>query len=183
MRRRPLGNCSLMGSVFQKSWELHAAIPAISPAASVQEAGLVQPGFISSVSLHYLFYFNYFFNSFSECSLRLFFLVRDSRKAGAEGKYYQPSWDVYYMQEFHVRSSPMAVTTLHLYSHAAKAKKRLFSGHSPWGAQQPVLSLACLLPLCDLQSFASGLPMSVLWGHQENTGKDLTPNCRRQCNR
>lgn len=61
-------------------------------------------------------------------------------KAGAEGKYYQPSWDFYHVQGF--CGSPVPAGTIHPHSHTDKAKERVCSGHSALGAQHPTLSLA-----------------------------------------
>lgn len=86
------------------------------------------------------------------------------------------------MQEFCSRSSPVPITTLLPHSYAAKAMKRVCSGIHPWGVEQPILSLAQLLHLRDHQSFASDLPVSLLWGHQDDTSEDLPTHCRGQCN-
>lgn len=78
---------------------------------------------------------------------------------------------------------PLCPSPPSTHTHMLPKPRKGFSPFAqPWGAQQPVLSLAWLLPLCDHQSFASDLPVSLLWGHQEDTGKDLPTCCRRQCN-
>jgi len=138
-RRKPPGNCSQMGLAFQKCWELR--VPAGDSLASIigtgnaGDQGSCSRGLLFQSLCIYLFCFILIiFNNFSECSLGIFFLFGDLRKAGAEGKYYQPSWDFYHMQEFHSRSSAVPVTTLHPHSYTAKAKKRVFFGRSALGS-------------------------------------------------
>lgn len=128
----------------QKFWDLCATAMAAMPAASAQQhrrLGLVQPCIFFNLSTFIWFdLFKIIFNTFSECTLAPFFLVRDLSKAGAEGKYYQPSWDFYHVQGF--CGSPVPTGTIHPHSHTDKAKKRVCSGHSAPGVQHPTLSLA-----------------------------------------
>lgn len=63
-----------------------------------------------------------------------------------------------------------------------KPRKGFSPVSQPWEEQRLVLPLAWLQPLCDHQSFASDLPVSLLWGHREDTSKDLPTHCGRWYN-
>lgn len=79
-----------------------------APAQAALEAGTCASK-INFFNLSAFIWFDFFkiiFNSFSECSLGPFFLVRDLSKAGAERKYYQARAGVFWQPHGHQDHPP-----------------------------------------------------------------------------